>query len=127
MVAHIVISNLIKIDSENLIDQDLDKYLRIFHDESVMVCMHSVKNCVKVINYRPDLEQIITTELLDLEGVHYQHKHKELIKGSAIEAFIEYYQKSNLQKEILGFVKKQANSSSGKTKKMAKKFIDLYS
>jgi hypothetical protein len=127
LVAHIILSNLTKTDSLNLIDQDLDKYLRIIHDESVMVCMHSIENFSKIINSRPDLEQIITAELLETNTNLFRHKHKELIKGSVIKTFMEYFTQSNFQKEIIGFVKNQKNSSSGKTKKLAKEFLKKYS
>lgn len=122
-VAHTVITNLIVFDNQNFIDQDLDKYLRIIHDESVMVCMHSIENFAKLIDYRPDLEQITTTELLEIDSDLFHHKHKELIKGSVIKTFKEYFDKSQFQQEMIGFAKNNINSSSGKTKKLAKEFL----
>lgn len=126
LVAHIVISSLIAIDTQNFIDQDLDKFLRIIHDESIIASAHGVENFPNAIKHRPDLEQIITTELLETNTRNFTHKHKELLKGSVIKAFMEYYDKSNLQKEIKGFVKAQTKSSSGKTKKLAKEFIKKF-
>ena len=126
LVSLIVIANMVKYDSMNLIDQDLDKYLRLLHDESVMIVSHCALNCSKIVEARIDLEQIITTELLELDAPYYHHTHKELVKANAIETFITYYENSNLKAEILGFVNNQVNSSSGKTKKSARKFLTKY-
>jgi hypothetical protein len=47
----------------------------------------------------------------------------ELIKGHAIEAFDDYFEEAENQPEILEFVKKQLQSKSPKTRKLARKFL----
>ena len=120
LIAVQLISNLTKVDTEQKFEKIFDKYYNLLND-SVIVSVHLASNSGKIAKTKPELETEITKKLLGIENI--DHKHKELIKSGAIEAFGEYFEESKNQKKILEFVKKQLESSSPKTKKKAKEFL----
>ena len=77
------------------------------------------------MNHKPELEDRITNILLDIEQIH-PGKQIELVKSAVIESFSEYFNESKNKEKIMDFVKKQLYSSSPKTKKTAKEFLDKY-
>ena len=49
-----------------------------------------------------------------------------MIKGYAIESFSQYFGEAGDKKKIMEFVRKQLNSKSPKTKKLAKEFLEKW-
>jgi hypothetical protein len=123
--AVILISNLTAFDPENKFEDIFDEFFNNLKSEKTMMPMYLLKNSSKIINNKPNLEEKITDIFLDIDNIH-PGKQIELVKSAVIESFSEYFDKTSKKNEILGFVKKQLNSSSPKTKKTAKEFLEKW-
>ena len=123
--AIIIISNLTAVDKQKKFEIIFDEFFENLKSEKTIVPMYLLKNSSRIVNNKPYLEDRITNILLDIEKIH-PGKQIELVKSALIESFSEYFDKSKNKEKIIGFVKKQLHSSSPKTKKTAKKFLDSY-
>lgn len=119
-----IIANLVRVDSDELFEKIFDKYYKLLNHDSVIPAAHAALNSDKIARAKPALEAKITSLLLDLENNN--HKHKELIKASAIIALSNYFELSKSKDKIISFVKKQVDSSSVKTRKVARAFVKKY-
>jgi len=119
-----IIANLVRVDSDELFEKIFDKYYKLLHHDSVIPAAHAALNSDKIARAKPALETKITSLLLDLEN--NTHKHKELIKANAIIALSNYFELSKSKGKIISFVKKQVDSSSVKTRKVARDFVKKY-
>ena len=63
--------------------------------------------------------------MLNIENIH-PGKQIELVKSAIIESFSEFFEKSENKDAIVDFVKKQLNSESPKTRKIAKEFLERF-
>lgn len=115
-----ILANLTKIDTQNKFEAIFDKYYNLLND-SVIVAVHLASNSGKIVKAKPNLESKITNKLLNIDKSN--HKHKELIKSGAIEAFSEYFEQAKNKGKIIGFVKEQLESQSPKTRKKANEFL----
>ena len=99
-----------------------DKLYSILYGEGTITAAHLARNSGKIARAKPKLRSRITERLLNIDRNH-RGKQKELIKGHAIEAFDEYFEEAENQPEILEFVRKQLQSQSPKTRKLAREFL----
>ena len=120
LIAVRLIANLTKADTENKFEKIFNKYYNLLND-SVIVAGHLAGNSGKIVKAKPKLETEITNKLLKIDRT--DHKHKELIKGYAIEAFSEYFEEAENKKGIIEFVKNQLKAKSPRTRKKAKEFL----
>jgi len=123
LIAVRIMANLAKADVENKFEKIFDQYYRLLND-SVIVAGHLASNSWKIAKAKPVLQKKITNKLLNIDKTN--HKHKELIKAGAIEAFNEYYEEAENKGEIIGFVREQLESQSPKTRKKAKEFLNKW-
>ena len=71
----------------------------------------------------------IVDEILKIEKAEYEYKGElssecnNVICGHAIDSFEKFYEKTNNQKKIMAFVKRQLNNTRPSVKKRAEKFI----
>ena len=119
-----VIANLTKIDTENRFEKLFDKYFGELNSEKTMVAGHAAGNAGKIALSKPGLQLKITRMLININTT-YHGKQVDLIKGYAIEAFHQYYDKTNVKgkNRILEFVKKEQTSRSPRTRKAALAFL----
>jgi len=120
LIAVRLLANLTRVDTNNKFEDIFDTYYNLLND-SVIVAGHLASNSGKIAKAKPELEPKITNKLLNIDKTN--HKHKELIKSGAIEAFSEYFDETKDKQKILDFVKKQLTSTSPKTKKTAAAFL----
>ena len=125
LIAVRLIANLVRIDKENKFEKIFNKYYSILDGEKTMTAAHLAANSGKIAKAKPQLRPKITSRLLNIDKTH-RGKQKELIKGYAMEAFDGYFQEAENQSEIIEFVKKQLNSNSPKTRKIAEKFLERW-
>jgi hypothetical protein len=125
LIALRLIANLTKVDSENKFEKIFDNYYSILDEDKTMTAGHLASNSGKIAKAKPKLQSKITNKLLNIDKTH-EGRQKELIKAYAIEAFDEYYEESGDKKKIIGFVKKQLESESPKTRKKAKEFLEKW-
>jgi len=125
LIAIRIIANLVRIDKENKFEKIFSKYYSILDGEKTMTAAHLAANSGKIAKAKPQLRPKITTRLLNIDKTH-QGKQKELIKGYVIEAFDQYFEEAENQSEMIEFVKKQLNSDSPKTRKIAEEFLERW-
>lgn len=123
--AIILISSLTSVDKENKFDSIFDEFYDNLKSEKIMMPIYLLNQSGKIVNFKPELEEKITDLLLNIDSIH-PGKQIELVKAAVIESFSEYFTQAKNKEKIISFVKNQINSSSPKTKKLAKDFLDKY-
>ncbi|MBU1708087.1 hypothetical protein KKG05_11580 [bacterium] len=124
-IAIYLITNLIRIDTENKFEKMFDIYFGILEGEGTVAAAHAALNSGKIAKIKPKLQSKITAKLLTIDKIH-RGKQKELVKGYVIEAFFEYFADAKDKMKIIKFVKTQLESNSPKTRKKAKDFLEKY-
>lgn len=125
----LIISNLIRADSECRFDMIFEDYFGMLKDPQMVTAATVVGNAWKIVSARPDLEPEITRRLLAIPDITYFYKGEpseecsRVICGHAIDCFEKYFSMSGSQKEILEFVQKQLKSTRGTVVKKAEKFL----
>ena len=121
-IAIYLISSLARADDSARLEGIFDKLYSILDGEGTITAAHLARNSGKIARAKPKLRARITERLLNIDRNH-RGKQKELIKGHAIEALDEYFEEAENQPEILEFVRKQLQSQSPKTRKLAREFL----
>lgn len=121
-----LLTNLINVDKDDRFQKIFDKYYSLLDDKSVIVAIYVAQNSAQIVHAKPQLEKRITPILLGIDRTHHTASRKELIKAGAIEAFMEYFPNSSYKIKIIEFVKKQQDSESPKTRKIAKAFLQKW-
>lgn len=122
-IAIYIIANLTRVDTKNKFEKMFNKYYNLLDDARIVPPSHVALNSGKIIKAKPKLQNKITRKLLSIDETHHERGRKDLIKSYVIEGFSEYFGEVKKQKEIIEFVKKQLNSTSPKTRKVAKEFL----
>ncbi len=119
-----ILANLTRIDAEHRFDDTFRAYFDLLDDESVVVAMHTARNAGKIARFRPDLQPRITGELLNIgTGKRLRPERADLVRAYAIEAFGEYFAETDDKDRIVEFVQRCLDSTSPKTRKLAKEFL----
>lgn len=118
-----LLANLVRIDTEKKFEKIFEKFFGILNDKSMIPAVWIAANSGKIAKAKPELQTRITNKLLTIDQTHHHPERRDLIKGSAIESFGEYFEEAEDQKEILEFAQKQLNCKSPKTVKIAKDFV----
>lgn len=118
-----LLANLTRIDEEGKFDRIFDEYFSLLDDKSMIPAVWIAANSGRIAKARPELQTRITKKLLTIDQKHHHPERRDLIKGSAIESFDEYFEEAKDQKEILEFAKNQLSCKSPKTVKIAKDFV----
>jgi len=125
-IAIYIIANLTRVDTKNKFEKMFNKYYNLLDDPRIVPPSHIALNSGKIIRAKPKLQNKITKKLLSIDETHHERGRKDLIKSYVIEGFSEYFGEAKNQKEIVEFVKKQLNSTSPKTRKVAKEFLEKW-
>ena len=118
-----LLANLARIDTGNKFEEIFEKFFGLLNDKSMIPAAWVADNSGKIAKAIPGLQTRITDKLLSIDETHHHPERRDLIKAGAIESFDEYFEEAKDQKRILEFVKKQLNSKSPKTRKIAKEFL----
>ena len=118
-----LIANLTGVDTEHRFEKLFDRYFALLDDKSVIPAAQLAAASGRIVRARPELESRITAKLLAIDGTHHHPDRKDLIKGYAIEALGEYYEQAGDKSKVLDFVRRQLDSSSPKTRKLAREFL----
>jgi len=125
MSAVLLIASLTAVDTGKKFEKIFDEYYSNLKSEKTVVPIYIMKSSGKIVNNKPKLERKITDLLLNIEKI-YPGKQVELVKAAVIESFSDFYKNAEKKHEIIGFVKKQLDSESPKTRKTAREFIDKW-
>lgn len=115
-----LLANLTRIDKESKFEKIFDQYYSLLND-SVIVAIYLVGDSGKIARVKPKLQPKITNKLLSIDKT--QQKHKDLVKGSALEAFSEYFEEIKNKKKIIDFAKSLLKGESPKTRKIAQELL----
>ncbi len=118
-----LLANLARIDTGKKFEEIFEKFYGLLNDKSMIPAVWIAANSGKIAKAKPELQTRITNKLLTIDQTHHHPERRDLIKGSAIESFDEYFEEAEDQKEILEFAQKQLNCKSPKTVKIAKDFV----
>ena len=118
-----IIANLGKVDTENRFEKIFDKYFGELHSEKTMVAAHVASNAGKIALAKPALQPLITNRLINIDKI-YRCKQIDLIKGYVIEAFVKYYDTTDVKDKdrISEFIKKEVSNRSPRTRRAAAAF-----
>jgi hypothetical protein len=119
-----LIANLTKIDKGNKFEKIFEKYFNLLANPAVSIASHASLNAGKIANYKPKLQNRITKILLGIDMIYPNPDRVDLVKSYVIDGLGLYFKNAKQRNEIIEFVKKQLNSKSSKTKKIAKQFLN---
>ncbi|NIM89905.1 MAG: hypothetical protein GTO17_03045 [Candidatus Aminicenantes bacterium] len=118
-----LLANLTGADKEKKFEKIFDQYYSLL-DDSVIVAIYLVGDSGKIARAKPKLQTKITNKLLSIDKT--QQKHKDLIKGSALLALSQYFEKVRNKKKIIDFAKPLLKGESPKTRKIAREFLSKW-
>ena len=117
-----LIANIVKVDRQNKFEKIFNQFYKLLNHESPVVSPNIAGVSGKIVNAKPHLESKITNRLLKVESTS-KSRYMDLMKGYIIQAFDEYFDEVKNKQKIIQFVEDQLNSTSPKTKKLAKEFL----
>lgn len=123
-VAIHLLSNLVRVDTEERFEQIVDEFYQLISHESPVVSPHITGTSGKIIRAKPHLQPRITSLLLNIDNVN-RCRHPELLKSYVIQAFDDCFEAvpAKEQEQVIEFVKGQIDSESPITRKKAKEFL----
>ena len=130
--AIITISNLIKVDAVRQFDTILKRYFAPVQGPVLVTAANIVSNAWKIALARPDLSDMVVSQLLSVENAVYINKGNpspecnNIIRGQAIESFNNFYDEIKDKDKVTAFVKRQRDNSRNAVKKKAEKFLRKY-
>ena len=125
--ALILLANLTHADKENKFLKIFNDYFSHINDEKFMTARKCVESTGKIMESKAELTEDIINILLDVDKrCDFPLKQKALLKSDIIQLFYKFYNQINNKKRVSEFVKDEMNSTSPKTRKVAKKFMETY-
>ena len=101
----------------------LEPLYALLDGSSVMVASHVAAVSGQIVQARPDLEERITALLLAPRKSPLESERQDLVKSYAIEAMDTYFDIATQPDAIIGFVWRQLDCASPKTRKAAENFL----
>jgi hypothetical protein len=125
MSAAQLLARLCTVDKEGRFEGIFDKYIGMLGDKGAVLAAYIALNTGRIAAAKPHLREKITGILMDFDRV-YRGKQPEMTKAYVIEAFDMFYGEAENKEEIKEFIRTMLDSSSPKTKKAAKAFLDKW-
>lgn len=92
----------------------------------MIVARYLAISAVIIAKNKPYLAEKIMEKLLEIENTHHEEERKGLIKSDIIQSISVLFDQMAEKEKIISFVEKQLNSSSPKTRKAAKVFLNKF-
>ena len=130
--AILTVSMLVRSDKDRKFDRYLDVWLSLLDSGHVVDSANMAGNAWKIVKSRPDLEPVVTRALLSIKHRTYYHKGEVseecrfVAMGAALESFMEYYDDSSMNAEILEFARRASLCTRKKTSALALKLLGRY-
>ncbi len=120
-----ILADLAAVDTEYRFEKIFERYYGLLNHRSMVVVSHVCLASGRLMKHKPGLMPAIVDKLLDIDRFIEQQKHKELIKGAALEAFAEAWPEISRRDEILEYARSLLEAGeSPKSRKLARKFLD---
>jgi len=116
---------LLPVDPGRSFDRVRSRYFALLDDESIVVARYVAQSAASIAMRRPDLLPAVVRGLLGVENTHHPSSRKELLKSDAIEALERLLPSLSPvgRRQALTFARAQAQSSSPRTRKAARRFL----
>jgi len=121
-----IISHLTYADTGKKFDRVFDRYFQFLDDKSMIVARYLAISAGIIAINKPYLAEKIIQKLLEIENTHHEEERKDLIKHDIIQSISVLFDQMAEKEKIISFVEKQLNSSSAKTRKAAKAFLNKF-
>jgi len=121
-----IISHLTYADTDKKFDRVFDRYFQFLDDKSMIVARYLAISAGIIAKNKPYLGEKIMEKLLEIENTHHKEERKDLIKHDIIQSFSVLFDKMAEKEKVISFIEKQLNSSSPKTRKTAKAFLNKF-
>jgi hypothetical protein len=126
-IALTIIANLTQVDRDNLFSKIYPDYFEHINDSKFMTGQCCIRNSIKIIKHKPELQNKIVSLLLDVDNqCTYPEKQKELLKSDILEILDDVYEKVSDIKGVNEFIKDGISSISPKTKHKAQQLAEKY-
>ncbi len=120
-----LIARLCAVDKESRFESIFDKYIDMLCDKGTVLAAYIALNTGRIAAAKPHLRKKIAGILLDIDRI-YQGKQLEMTKAYVIEAFDMFYEEAEDKEKIKEFISGMLDSSSSRTRKAAKAFLDRW-
>jgi hypothetical protein len=126
--AALLLPLLLPADAGRRFDRVRSRYFALLDDESIVVARYVAQSAASIAMRRPDLLPALVRGLLGVEKTRHPASRKELLKFDAIEALERLLPSLSPagRKKALAFARAQAQSSSPRTRKAAKRFQSAF-
>ena len=121
-----IISYLTYADTGKKFDRVFDRYFQFLNDERMIVARYLALSAGIIAKNKPYLAEKIIQKLLEIENTHHEEERKDLIKHDIVQSISVLFDQMAEKEKIISFVEKQLNSSSAKTRKAAKAFLNKF-
>jgi hypothetical protein len=119
-----IIANLTTVDSHDKFDGLFERFYSNLHKGSLITAGHIVDNSGTIALAKPELQDMITKELLKVEEIPLPTEEcRNILIGKAIKAFEVYYEKIKDKDELVSFVERQLDNSRKATKAKAESLL----
>jgi len=122
-----LLANLTQADRDRKFESLRDRYFDLLDDEKIITARYLVGVVSTIVQSYPNLAPHITDELLSVDRTHHAEGRKDLLKGDIIEAFDTFFTQVPDRTKVLSFVEAQQQSSSPRTRKAARAFLEKHS
>lgn len=121
--AIVILPHLVRADRHNRFDGVLERFLALLEHESPVVAPNAAGMAGVIVNARPDTEALVVEKLLATEQT-CQCRHRDLFMSYVIKALDECFDRLSDREAARAFVSRQLSSSSPKTRKAARAYLD---
>ena len=118
-----IIANLSAVDSQDRINDILDRFYDIVFNDSMAAAVHVIDNSWKIVKFKPELQEKITDKLIEIEKISGNKKRQNILLGHVILFFDKSFPEIRDKSKIISFVKRQLNNHRNATRIKAGRFL----
>jgi len=121
-----VLGDLTDVDTQNKFNTKvLNKYFELLRDKSMVTAANTFRTLGKVALNKPRFRKKITEQLINVEALPFSSECRNILAGTAIEAFEMFIDEMKNKKEVIAFTKKHLKNRRNGTRKKAEKFLQV--
>ena len=119
-----VIGNLAVVDTENKIDDILDKYLEPIPGPILITAANVIGGAAKIASAKPYLAERIAVEILKVEHAEYRTAEcRNVALGIAIDSFDQFFDHIEKRQPVIKLIRKQLDNTRSSTRKRAEQVL----
>ena len=119
-----LLATLVSVDQEERFADIEKKYLSLLYDRKFMTALCCLRNLVRIVSQKPDIQARVMTEMLSHEkNTPFSANQEALFDSEILTLIHQGYSSANIPPVLLAFVERQQSSRSPKTRSLAKKLF----